>query len=197
MNRFWKPRNTDLNLVLDDSGAHRNTEDSTTTLIFPPRLADPLDLQRQLLPIFKYRRQILYSVEHFSLVIICGETGSGKSTQIPQYLVCVYYRFNVFLFLCFFFLYKGKLNILYNLFNSFLFYIYSIIKSMKMVGVMKVSPFALLNQDVLLHRSGKITGIIYILYRMKKLISIHALTVVCSLINITDISRSRIARDGM
>ena len=75
----------DLNLVLDDHGAKKNQESSS--LIFPPQPTGPLELQRQCLPIFKHRRQILYAVEHFSLVIICGETGSGKSTQIPQYLV--------------------------------------------------------------------------------------------------------------
>lgn len=33
------------------------------------------------------RREILYLVEHHATVIIVGETGSGKTTQIPQYLL--------------------------------------------------------------------------------------------------------------
>ena len=33
------------------------------------------------------RREILYLVEHHATTVIVGETGSGKSTQIPQYLL--------------------------------------------------------------------------------------------------------------
>ena len=42
--------------------------------------------QRKHLPIFAHRREILYAVERFPVVILVGDTGSGKSTQIPQYL---------------------------------------------------------------------------------------------------------------
>ncbi len=45
-----------------------------------------LQQQRQLLPIFKYKDNILYALEKYSTVIIVAETGSGKSTQIPLYL---------------------------------------------------------------------------------------------------------------
>uniref|UniRef100_A0A915NES1 RNA helicase n=1 Tax=Meloidogyne javanica TaxID=6303 RepID=A0A915NES1_MELJA len=42
--------------------------------------------QRQRLPISKYRNQLLYLVEKYKTVVVVGETGSGKSTQLPQYL---------------------------------------------------------------------------------------------------------------
>lgn len=53
---------------------------------------------RQSLPIFNYRDQILQTVKgttSFSLltikenqvVVIAGDTGCGKSTQVPQYLM--------------------------------------------------------------------------------------------------------------
>lgn len=45
-----------------------------------------LEKQRQRLPVFKYRSAILYLVETHATTIIVGETGSGKTTQIPQYL---------------------------------------------------------------------------------------------------------------
>lgn len=32
----------------------------------------------------QHRNNILYMVESFQTVVILGETGSGKSTQIPQ-----------------------------------------------------------------------------------------------------------------
>lgn len=38
------------------------------------------------LPVAKYRRHLLYLVETHATVIVLGETGSGKTTQIPQYL---------------------------------------------------------------------------------------------------------------
>ena len=39
------------------------------------------------LPISAHRRQILFALEQHKVVVIVGETGSGKSTQIPRYLV--------------------------------------------------------------------------------------------------------------
>ena len=41
---------------------------------------------RESLPIFQYREQLLAAIEEYQVLIIVGETGSGKSTQIPQYL---------------------------------------------------------------------------------------------------------------
>ena len=40
----------------------------------------------QRLPIFKHRNHILYLVEQYQTVVIVGETGCGKSTQLCQYL---------------------------------------------------------------------------------------------------------------
>ena len=41
---------------------------------------------RESLPIFKYRNELVQAVKNHHVVIIEGETGSGKTTQIPQYL---------------------------------------------------------------------------------------------------------------
>lgn len=43
-----------------------------------------IEKQRQRLPVYKYRTAILYLVETHATTIIVGETGSGKTTQIPQ-----------------------------------------------------------------------------------------------------------------
>ena len=43
-----------------------------------------MEKQRQRLPVYKYRTAILYLVETHATTIIVGETGSGKTTQIPQ-----------------------------------------------------------------------------------------------------------------
>ncbi|EGD75232.1 ATP-dependent helicase [Salpingoeca rosetta] len=42
---------------------------------------------RKSLPVFKYREQFLEAVKEHQILIIVGETGSGKTTQLPQYLV--------------------------------------------------------------------------------------------------------------
>lgn len=74
---FWKPSST--------SGGGSNKTDSNAP-VFNFSSA-PLAQQRLLLPIHKHKRQILYSVERFGVVVIVGETACGKSTQIPHYLM--------------------------------------------------------------------------------------------------------------
>eukprot|EP01102_Stenamoeba_stenopodia_P002144 TRINITY_DN11908_c0_g2_i1.p1 TRINITY_DN11908_c0_g2~~TRINITY_DN11908_c0_g2_i1.p1 ORF type:complete len:874 (+),score=238.87 TRINITY_DN11908_c0_g2_i1:78-2624(+) len=41
---------------------------------------------RKALPIYPYREQLLEAVRDHQVLVIVGETGSGKTTQIPQYL---------------------------------------------------------------------------------------------------------------
>ena len=41
------------------------------------------------LPIAEYKQQILDTVEQNQVVIVAGDTGCGKSTQVPQYLLQV------------------------------------------------------------------------------------------------------------
>ena len=49
---------------------------------FIPSLHKPASL----LPIARHRESLLYLVETFPVLIVVGQTGSGKSTQIPQFL---------------------------------------------------------------------------------------------------------------
>jgi len=39
------------------------------------------------LPVFQFRKEILELIENNSVVIVTAETGAGKSTQVPQYLL--------------------------------------------------------------------------------------------------------------
>lgn len=57
-----------------------------------------IERQRQRLPAYKYRNSILYLVETHATTIIVGETGSGKTTQIPQVrsLFQLYFVFLIF-----------------------------------------------------------------------------------------------------
>jgi pre-mRNA-splicing factor ATP-dependent RNA helicase DHX16 len=41
---------------------------------------------RRSLPIYKYRDELIQAVEDHQVLIVVAETGSGKTTQIPQYL---------------------------------------------------------------------------------------------------------------
>ena len=42
--------------------------------------------QRRRLPIYAHRTELLYLIETHATVVVVGETGSGKTTQLPQYL---------------------------------------------------------------------------------------------------------------
>jgi ATP-dependent RNA helicase DDX35 len=61
-----------------------STEDHISTFIFNPNHSLSLEAQRERLPIRQYRDQILYCLENFQTLVLVGETGSGKSTQVPQ-----------------------------------------------------------------------------------------------------------------
>ena len=61
-----------------------STETASTTVFFNPNKNLSIEQQRQRLPVFQCRTHILYLIERYQTVIIIGETGCGKSTQIPQ-----------------------------------------------------------------------------------------------------------------
>lgn len=42
---------------------------------------------RKALPIFEYREKIEKTVKESDFCIVTGDTGSGKSTQLPQYMM--------------------------------------------------------------------------------------------------------------
>ncbi|MEE6469895.1 hypothetical protein FKM82_008809 [Ascaphus truei] len=45
----------------------------------------PVELQRRSLPIYRARAQLIGQLRQLDTAVIIGETGSGKTTQIPQY----------------------------------------------------------------------------------------------------------------
>ena len=80
---FWKPGSEPPVLRQKDTVTD---ESDLTNFVFNVHKNCSLSAQRQKLPIFNYRNNFLFSVETNSVTIVVGETGSGKSTQIPQYL---------------------------------------------------------------------------------------------------------------
>uniref|UniRef100_A0A8D0KJS2 ATP-dependent RNA helicase DHX29 n=1 Tax=Salvator merianae TaxID=96440 RepID=A0A8D0KJS2_SALMN len=43
--------------------------------------------EREQLPVFKYRHSLVETLKKHRVVVVAGETGSGKSTQVPQFLL--------------------------------------------------------------------------------------------------------------
>ncbi|KAJ0402879.1 hypothetical protein P43SY_000493 [Pythium insidiosum] len=89
---FWKPGDQFPSLGSD---AATNSEErdagradvEAAGVLFNPHFRLPLAQQRQRLPVFAHRREILYAVERHATTILVGATGSGKTTQVPQYLM--------------------------------------------------------------------------------------------------------------
>ncbi|XP_062898996.1 ATP-dependent RNA helicase DHX29 isoform X1 [Mobula hypostoma] len=90
----------------EDSWENLITEDDFQSLSFDKQKPDNLDsaktifknLQssskfqkhlkdRQFLPVFQHKMQIIETLRKHRVVVVAGETGSGKSTQIPQFLL--------------------------------------------------------------------------------------------------------------
>lgn len=57
-------------------------EDLNIASSYIPSLHKPAAL----LPIARHRESLLYLIETYPVTIVVGHTGSGKTTQIPQYL---------------------------------------------------------------------------------------------------------------
>ena len=75
----------------------------------PPKEAKLNKNAGKLLPIFKHKNEIMDRINKQTVTVVQGETGSGKSSQVPQYII----EQRFFIFLLFF------------LFYSFLFSLYS------------------------------------------------------------------------
>ncbi|KAL5723812.1 RNA helicase [Ranunculus cassubicifolius] len=49
-------------------------------------MSQNLQDERKTLPIYAFRDELLQAIQDYQVLVIVGETGSGKTTQIPQYL---------------------------------------------------------------------------------------------------------------
>ncbi|KAG6861898.1 hypothetical protein C0995_010604 [Termitomyces sp. Mi166 len=74
--KFWKPGTVGPGSTLD-----RATEVEGNVVPSAPAYS-----HREHLPIFKHREKLLHCVETYGVIIVVGQTGCGKTTQLPQYL---------------------------------------------------------------------------------------------------------------
>ncbi|KAF2835159.1 P-loop containing nucleoside triphosphate hydrolase protein [Patellaria atrata CBS 101060] len=92
----------DYEFVFDDSqavkfiadaplpGARKNM--TREQLLFEERVAEAekkaasIEEVRKSLPMYQFRDQLLQAIADHQILVVVGETGSGKTTQIPQYL---------------------------------------------------------------------------------------------------------------
>lgn len=86
MSKFWKPGSDRPKPVIVDDEEGGILFYSTPSSDSSGYGRSNLEKQKQRLPVYKYRNAILYLVENHGTVIVVGETGSGKTTQIPQFL---------------------------------------------------------------------------------------------------------------
>lgn len=82
--KFWKP-GTDFSSILSEDRSDIDPL-SSTSYIHNHMSTCSLAQQRRSLPVFQLRNHILYLLDQFQTLILVGETGSGKSTQVPQYV---------------------------------------------------------------------------------------------------------------
>ncbi|KAL9714908.1 hypothetical protein Ac2012v2_001568 [Leucoagaricus gongylophorus] len=80
--KFWKPGTavpgSSLDRVSEQEGSLVQSTPFTSSL--------SIQDQRERLPIFQHRSKLLYCIETYGTTIVVGQTGCGKTTQLPQYL---------------------------------------------------------------------------------------------------------------
>lgn len=75
-----------LKKVKLDNDENVNTSNDSHTTLPPHKLNKTLQEQRKTLPVYNVKTQLIHHISKNSTSIIVGETGSGKTTQIPQFL---------------------------------------------------------------------------------------------------------------
>ncbi|CAH0775215.1 unnamed protein product [Bemisia tabaci] len=81
--KFLKPSGGDCLWEEDKTDVDQT---SGTAFVFNANVSLSVDQQKQRLPIFESRLHILYLLEQYQVLVLVGETGCGKSTQVPQIL---------------------------------------------------------------------------------------------------------------
>ena len=70
----------------DDQRGEKLNEDEKALEMRPATKHEKILEGRKKLPVYPYREEFLMALKEHQVLILVGETGSGKTTQIPQYL---------------------------------------------------------------------------------------------------------------
>ncbi|KAI9727235.1 MAG: hypothetical protein M1828_006854 [Chrysothrix sp. TS-e1954] len=82
-----------INFVLDGTATNDKRRLTAEERVLQQKLAvaekeaATIEETRKRLPVYAYREEFLAAVKQYKQLIIVGETGSGKTTQLPQYLL--------------------------------------------------------------------------------------------------------------
>lgn len=75
-----------LQSTLDKEEASPRPSQRELSLLKRQKEAENIAETQRSLPIYSFKEDLLQAIRDFQVLIIVGETGSGKTTQIPQYL---------------------------------------------------------------------------------------------------------------
>ena len=71
----------------DDKDTKNNSNSEVTSTTTKEQSAkEKIEQTRRSLPIYAFREELVAAMKEYQILIVVGETGSGKTTQIPQYL---------------------------------------------------------------------------------------------------------------
>ncbi|SCU96922.1 LAME_0F17898g1_1 [Lachancea meyersii CBS 8951] len=79
-------RTEDLDDGLVDDAAPIDEKSTRKAFYINVTRPDEIQEARMQLPVFGEEHKLMEAVHHNDIIVICGETGSGKTTQVPQFL---------------------------------------------------------------------------------------------------------------
>lgn len=80
------PKTSFASAVLSDQRTAPTTKSTSSTKFVHVERSDDIQQARLMLPAIAEEQAIVEAVRLNPVVVICGETGSGKTTQVPQFL---------------------------------------------------------------------------------------------------------------
>lgn len=75
-----------IKMIKEGKVNQNQTEESKPNPAAALSTFDKIQVERKSLPVYGYREKILELIRDNQIVVLVGETGSGKTTQVPQYL---------------------------------------------------------------------------------------------------------------